>query len=66
MMEKEKEQVVTEIATTGEFDAPYQDVLGDVSKIIDEARESAARLVKAAYRLVECSSTYGWNVSCAQ
>ena len=29
-------------------DAPYQDVYGDVSKIIDAARESAARSVNAA------------------
>ena len=48
MMEKAKEPVVTEIATTGEFDAPYRDVFGDVSKIIDAARESAARSVNAA------------------
>ena len=48
MMERAKEPVVTEIATTGEFDAPYKDVFGDVSKIIDAARESAARSVNAA------------------
>ena len=48
MMEKAKEQVVAEIATTGEFDASYQGVFGDVSKIIDAARESAARSVNAA------------------
>ena len=48
MMEKAKEPAVTEIATTGEFDAPYHDVFGDVSKIIDAARESAARSVNAA------------------
>ena len=34
--------------TPGELDAPYQAVLGDVSKIIDAARESAARSVNAA------------------
>jgi len=48
MMERAKEPVVTEIAATGEFDAPYRDVFGDVSKIIDAARESAARSVNAA------------------
>ena len=32
--------------------APYEAVYGDVSKIIDAARESAARLVNAAYWLV--------------
>ena len=39
---------MTEISTTGEFDAPYHDVFGDVSKIIDAARESAARSVNSA------------------
>ena len=48
MMERAKEPVVTEISTTGEFDAPYHDVFGDVSKIIDAARESAARSVNSA------------------
>ncbi len=48
MMEKSREPVVTEIATTGQFDAPYRDVFGDVSKIIDTARESAARSVNSA------------------
>ena len=38
---------MTEMTTTGEFDAPYRDVFGDVSKIIDAARESAARSVNA-------------------
>ena len=33
---------------TGEGIAPYEDVFGDVSKIIDAARESAARSVNAA------------------
>ena len=32
----------------GEHNAPYQAVFGDVSKIIDAARESAARSVNAA------------------
>ena len=35
-------------ATTGGLDAPYRAVFGDVSKIIDAARESAARSVNAA------------------
>ena len=48
MIERAKEPVVTEIATTSEFDAPYHDVFGDVSKIIDAARESAARSVNSA------------------
>ena len=34
--------------TPGELDAPYQAVFGDVSKIIDVAKESAARSVNAA------------------
>ena len=48
MMEKAREPIVKEITTTGEPDAPYQAVFGDVSKIIDAARESAARSVNAA------------------
>ena len=48
MRKKWEEQVVTEIAATGEPDASYQAVFGDVSKIIDVARESAARSVNAA------------------
>ena len=35
-------------ATTGRLDAGYRAVFGDVSKIIDAARESAARSVNAA------------------
>ena len=35
-------------ATTGGLDAPYRAVFGDVSKIIDAARDSAARSVNAA------------------
>ena len=34
--------------TPGRVDAPYEAVYGDVSKIIDSARESAARAVNAA------------------
>ena len=36
------------MAAFGEHNAPYQAVFGDVSKIIDAARESAARSVNAA------------------
>ena len=36
------------MVTTGEHDSPYQAVFGDVSKIIDAARESASRSVNAA------------------
>ena len=34
--------------TPGRVDAPYEAVYGDVSKIIDAARESAARSANAA------------------
>ena len=37
-----------EISESGEHDAPYQVVFGEVSKIIDSARESAVRSVNAA------------------
>ena len=47
-MEREKDQDVTEMATTGGPDPTYQAVFGDVLKIIDTARESAARTVNAA------------------
>ena len=36
------------MVTTSGLDAPYQAVFGDVSKIIDVARESATRSVTAA------------------
>ena len=36
------------MVTIGEHDSPYQAVFGDVSKIIDAARESASRSVNAA------------------
>ena len=39
---------MTGIATTGGPDANYQAVFGDVSRIIDAARDSAARSVNAA------------------
>ena len=48
MPEKAKRPVVKKTVTTGELDAPYRAVFGDVSKIIDAARESAARSVNAA------------------
>ena len=39
---------INEVAQFGEHDAPYRAVFGDVSKIIDTARESAVRSVNAA------------------
>ena len=36
------------MGTPGELDAPYESVFGDVSRIIDAARESAARSVNAS------------------
>jgi hypothetical protein len=48
MPEKAEERVVKKTVTTGELDAPYQAVFGDVSKIIDAARDSATRSVNAA------------------
>ena len=48
--------IVNKMARAGEHDAPYQAVFGEVSKIIDSARESAIRSVNAtmtaAYWLV--------------
>ena len=43
-----EEQSVSKVAAFGEQEAPYEAVFGDVSKIIDAARESAARSVNAA------------------
>ena len=43
MAKKAGEPGVNEIAQTGEHDASYQAVFGDVSRIIDAARESAAQ-----------------------
>ena len=43
-----EEQSVSEVAAFGGQEAPYEAVFGDVSKIIDAARESAARSVNAA------------------
>ena len=39
---------MAEIVATGDLDVSYQAVLGDVSRIIDSARESAARSVNSA------------------
>ena len=39
---------MSKVAASGEQEAPYEAVFGDVSKIIDAARESAARSVNAA------------------
>ncbi len=46
--EKPERRLVEKTVTTGGFDAPYRAVFGDVSKIIDAARESASRSVNAA------------------
>ena len=46
--EKSEQRAVEKTVTTGGLDAPYRAVFGDVSKIIDAARESAARSVNAA------------------
>ena len=48
MAKKAGEPGVNEIAQTGEHDASYQAVFGDVSRIIDAARESAVRSVNSA------------------
>ena len=42
------ERAVRKLTATGQPDASYQAVFGDVSRIIDAARESAARSVNAA------------------
>ena len=46
--DKPERRAVRKTVTTGGLDAPYQAVFGDVSKIIDAARDSAARSVNAA------------------
>ena len=43
-----EEVVVNKMAQAGEHDASYEAVFGDVSKIIDAAKDSAARSVNAA------------------
>ena len=48
MQEEVQERDVKDMLTNDGLDAPYQVVFGDVSKIIDTARESAARSVNAA------------------
>ena len=48
MEAKAEESSVNEITQTGERDASYQSVFGDVSRIIDAAKESAVRSVNAA------------------
>ena len=48
MPEKPGQRAVRKTVATGGLDAPYRAVFGDVSKIIDAARESAARSVNAA------------------
>ena len=46
--DREERRIVRKTPTTGGLDAGYRAVFGDVSKIIDAARESAARSVNAA------------------
>ena len=46
--EEPGQRAVRKTVTTGGLDAPYRAVFGDVSKIIDAARDSAARSVNAA------------------
>ena len=48
MPKKPQEPGANEIVQPGEHEAPYQAVFGDVSRIIDSARESAVRSVNAA------------------
>ena len=65
MLEKAEEPGANEMAQIGEHEAPYQAVFGDVSRIIDAARESAARSVNAAmtaaYWLDQHHCYDGWN-----
>ena len=48
MQEEEEERYVENMVTNGGLDTPCHAVFGDVSKIIDTARESAVRSVNAA------------------
>ena len=48
MAERAEEWVMTKTVAADELDAPYQVVFGDVSKIVDAARDSATRSVNAA------------------
>ena len=41
MAERAEERVMEKTVAAGELDAPYQVVFGDVSKIVDAARDSA-------------------------
>ena len=43
-----EDMVVSKVVKDGGQDVPYEAVFGDVSKIIDAARDSAARSVNAA------------------
>ena len=48
MPDRAERRIAKRTVITGAHDAPYRAVFGDVSKIIDAARESAARSVNAA------------------
>ena len=48
MAERAEERVMKKTVAAGELDAPYQVVFGDVSKIVDAAKDSATRSVNAA------------------
>ena len=48
MAERAEEWAMKKTVAAGELDAPYQVVFGDVSKIVDAARDSATRSVNAA------------------
>ena len=48
MAERAEERSLMKKVTASDLDAPYQVVFGDVSKIVDAARDSATRSVNAA------------------
>ena len=48
MPDRAERRITKRTVTTGALDAPYRAVFGDVSNIVDAARESAARSVNAA------------------
>ena len=58
MHDEQEGKTVNELAAVGESEAQYEAVFGDVSGIIDAARETAARSVNsamtAAYWLIGC------------
>ena len=54
MAERAEERVMKKTVAAGELDAPYQVVFGDVSKIVDAARDSATRSVNAAMTAAYC------------